>query len=97
MARVIRANRVELAELLASEQAKVAGLAQVEIDFTAVWILRPVRGLRLTTGAAMACRWDRHRLHAIEAARCRYRDGSVPRRSTSTTTRAGRASTRRGK
>jgi lactaldehyde dehydrogenase/glycolaldehyde dehydrogenase len=36
MARVIRANRVELAELLASEQAKVAGLAQVEIDFTAV-------------------------------------------------------------
>ena len=35
MARVIRANRVELAELLASEQAKVAGLAQVEIDFTA--------------------------------------------------------------
>ena len=35
MARVIRANRVELAELLASEQAKVAGLAQVEIDFAA--------------------------------------------------------------
>ena len=35
MARVIRANRVEFAELLASEQAKVAGLAQVEIDFTA--------------------------------------------------------------
>ena len=35
MARVIRANRVELAELLAKEQAKVAGLAQVEIDFTA--------------------------------------------------------------
>jgi len=35
MARVIRANRVELAELLAKEQNKVAGLAQVEIDFTA--------------------------------------------------------------
>ena len=33
---VSRANRVELAELLAKEQDKVAGLAQVEIDFTAV-------------------------------------------------------------
>ena len=42
MARVIRANRVELAELLASEQAKVAGLAQVEI----VWIRRHARARR---------------------------------------------------
>ena len=35
MADVIRKNRVELARLLASEQAKVLPLAQVEIDFTA--------------------------------------------------------------
>ncbi|KAH8077329.1 succinate-semialdehyde dehydrogenase [Aureococcus anophagefferens] len=35
MARVVRENRVELAELLASEQNKTLGLAQVEIDFTA--------------------------------------------------------------
>ena len=35
MAEVIRANRVSLAHTLASEQAKVIGLAQVEIDFTA--------------------------------------------------------------
>ncbi|MDR1852291.1 MAG: aldehyde dehydrogenase [Propionibacteriaceae bacterium] len=35
MAQVIRDNRIELAELLLAEQAKVAGLAQVEIDFTA--------------------------------------------------------------
>jgi len=35
MAEVIRANRVELATLLASEQSKVMSLAQVEIDFTA--------------------------------------------------------------
>lgn len=35
MAEVIRANRVELATLLAQEQAKVISLAQVEIDFTA--------------------------------------------------------------
>jgi len=41
MARVIRANRVELAELLAKEQAKVAGLAQVEIDFTAEYLSPP--------------------------------------------------------
>ncbi|RCW92111.1 aldehyde dehydrogenase [Winogradskyella arenosi] len=35
MATVIRENRVFLAETLASEQAKVIGLAQVEIDVTA--------------------------------------------------------------
>jgi NAD-dependent aldehyde dehydrogenases len=35
MAAAIRANRVELARLLAEEQAKVIGLAQVEIDVTA--------------------------------------------------------------
>jgi len=35
MAEIIRANRVELATILASEQAKVFSLAQVEIDFTA--------------------------------------------------------------
>jgi lactaldehyde dehydrogenase/glycolaldehyde dehydrogenase len=35
MAALIRANRVELATLLAQEQAKIIGLAQVEIDFTA--------------------------------------------------------------
>jgi len=35
MADVIRANRVFLAETLAKEQAKVIGLAQVEIDVTA--------------------------------------------------------------
>ena len=35
MANVIRENRVFLAETLASEQAKVIGLAQVEIDVTA--------------------------------------------------------------
>ena len=35
MARVVREHRVELAELLASEQNKTLGLAQVEIDFTA--------------------------------------------------------------
>ena len=35
MAAVIRANRIELAKTLASEQAKVLPLAQVEIDFTA--------------------------------------------------------------
>ena len=34
MADVIRANRVFLAETLAKEQAKVIGLAQVEIDVT---------------------------------------------------------------
>ncbi|NLR93641.1 aldehyde dehydrogenase [Flammeovirga sp. SR4] len=37
MAQVIRDNRVFLAETLASEQAKVMGLAQVEIDVTAVY------------------------------------------------------------
>jgi len=36
-ANVIRANRVELAELLMHEQAKVAPLAQVEIDVTATY------------------------------------------------------------
>lgn len=35
MAQLIRENRVELAKTLAEEQAKVIGLAQVEIDFTA--------------------------------------------------------------
>ncbi|MCG9792315.1 aldehyde dehydrogenase [Flavobacterium algicola] len=35
MANIIRENRVFLAETLASEQAKVIGLAQVEIDVTA--------------------------------------------------------------
>ncbi|MDR3252059.1 MAG: aldehyde dehydrogenase [Tannerella sp.] len=35
MAASIRANRVELAKTLASEQAKILPLAQVEIDFTA--------------------------------------------------------------
>ena len=35
MARVVREHRVELAELLASEQNKTLGLAQVEIDVTA--------------------------------------------------------------
>lgn len=35
MAALIRANRIELAKTLASEQAKVMPLAQVEIDFTA--------------------------------------------------------------
>ena len=35
MADVIRENRVSLAKTLASEQAKVIGLAQVEIDVTA--------------------------------------------------------------
>ncbi len=35
MADVIRANRVELAKTLTEEQAKVSGLAQVEIDVTA--------------------------------------------------------------
>lgn len=35
MAAAIRANRVELAKLLAEEQAKIIGLAQVEIDVTA--------------------------------------------------------------
>jgi len=35
MAALIRANRIELAKTLASEQAKVLPLAQVEIDFTA--------------------------------------------------------------
>ncbi|MDR2453793.1 MAG: aldehyde dehydrogenase [Bifidobacteriaceae bacterium] len=36
-AEVIRANRVELAELLMHEQAKIAPLAQVEIDVTATY------------------------------------------------------------
>ncbi|MCL2316087.1 MAG: aldehyde dehydrogenase family protein, partial [Actinomycetia bacterium] len=36
-AQVIRDNRVELAELLMHEQAKVAPLAQVEIDVTATY------------------------------------------------------------
>jgi lactaldehyde dehydrogenase/glycolaldehyde dehydrogenase len=36
-AQVIRDNRVELAELLMAEQAKVAGFAQVEIDVTSVY------------------------------------------------------------
>ena len=35
MAEAIRQNRVALAEILASEQAKVLPLAQVEVDFTA--------------------------------------------------------------
>ncbi|MDR1763905.1 MAG: aldehyde dehydrogenase [Dysgonamonadaceae bacterium] len=35
MSELIRAHRVELATLLAQEQAKIIGLAQVEIDFTA--------------------------------------------------------------
>ena len=35
MAAVIRENRIELARILASEQAKILPLAQVEIDFTA--------------------------------------------------------------
>ncbi|MCB1776133.1 MAG: aldehyde dehydrogenase [Candidatus Competibacteraceae bacterium] len=35
MANVIRENRIELANILASEQAKVLPLAQIEIDFTA--------------------------------------------------------------
>jgi lactaldehyde dehydrogenase/glycolaldehyde dehydrogenase len=35
MADLIRANRVELAKILVSEQAKILPLAQVEIDFTA--------------------------------------------------------------
>jgi lactaldehyde dehydrogenase/glycolaldehyde dehydrogenase len=35
MANLIRLNRVELAKTLASEQAKILPLAQVEIDFTA--------------------------------------------------------------
>jgi lactaldehyde dehydrogenase/glycolaldehyde dehydrogenase len=35
MAALIRANRLELAKTLASEQAKILPLAQVEIDFTA--------------------------------------------------------------
>jgi len=35
MAALIKANRIELAKTLASEQAKVLPLAQVEIDFTA--------------------------------------------------------------
>ena len=35
MATVIRENRIELAKTLASEQAKVLPLAQVEVDFTA--------------------------------------------------------------
>ena len=52
MARVIRANRVELAELLAREQAKVAGLAQVEIDFTAEYLSPPsvLRSLMVRRG-----------------------------------------------
>ncbi|MBD0400276.1 aldehyde dehydrogenase [Flammeovirga sp. EKP202] len=37
MAQVIRENRVFLAETLATEQAKVMGLAQVEIDVTAIY------------------------------------------------------------
>jgi lactaldehyde dehydrogenase/glycolaldehyde dehydrogenase len=36
-AQIIRDHRVELAELLMAEQAKVIGLAQVEIDVTAVY------------------------------------------------------------
>ncbi|MDR3359282.1 MAG: aldehyde dehydrogenase [Bifidobacteriaceae bacterium] len=36
-AEVIRANRIELAELLMAEQAKIAPLAQVEIDVTATY------------------------------------------------------------
>ncbi|MDR3316429.1 MAG: aldehyde dehydrogenase [Coriobacteriales bacterium] len=36
-AQIIRDNRVELAQLLMHEQAKIAGLAQVEIDVTAVY------------------------------------------------------------
>jgi lactaldehyde dehydrogenase/glycolaldehyde dehydrogenase len=36
-AEIIRANRVELAQLLMHEQAKIAGLAQVEIDVTAAY------------------------------------------------------------
>ncbi|MDR3236191.1 MAG: aldehyde dehydrogenase [Prevotellaceae bacterium] len=35
MAALIRENRVELAKILASEQAKILPLAQVEVDFTA--------------------------------------------------------------
>ncbi|MDR3339309.1 MAG: aldehyde dehydrogenase [Candidatus Symbiothrix sp.] len=35
MAALIRANRIELARILAAEQAKILPLAQVEIDFTA--------------------------------------------------------------
>ena len=35
MAAIIRSNRIELAKTLAEEQAKVLGLAQVEIDVTA--------------------------------------------------------------
>lgn len=37
MAQVIRENRVFLAETLSKEQAKVMGLAQVEIDVTAIY------------------------------------------------------------
>ncbi|MDR3264711.1 MAG: aldehyde dehydrogenase [Synergistaceae bacterium] len=37
MAELIRGRRVELARILASEQAKVLPLAQVEIDFTAAY------------------------------------------------------------
>ncbi|MDR2672413.1 MAG: aldehyde dehydrogenase [Coriobacteriales bacterium] len=36
-AQIIRDNRVELAELLMAEQAKIIGLAQVEVDVTAVY------------------------------------------------------------
>ena len=78
MARVIRANRVELAELLAREQAKVAGLAQVEIDFTAEY-LSPPSVLRFL----IVRRW--RRAHAIDAMSSSH---------AVTTTRAGRASTR---
>ena len=71
MARVIRANRVELAELLASEQAKVAGLAQVEIDFTAEYLSPPSvlrfliarRGIGCVDGVGLTP----SRPHAIDA------------------------------
>ena len=91
MARVIRANRVELAELLASEQAKVAGLAQVEIDFTAEYfdyyagwariyeageIISSDVSVRAEINISQHPRVDPY---AIDATSARWRDGVRPR------------------
>ena len=94
MARVIRANRVELAELLAKEQAKVAGLAQVEIDFTAEYfdyyagwariyeageIISSDVSVRAEINISQHPRVDPY---AIDATSARWRDGAGPSRAT---------------
>jgi acyl-CoA reductase-like NAD-dependent aldehyde dehydrogenase len=91
---VIRANRIELAELLAKEQAKVAGLAQVEIDFTAEYfdyyagwariyeageIISSDVSVRAEINISQHPRVDPY---AIDATSARWRDGAGPSRAT---------------